>query len=108
MQDVDRLEIELYAEVSSKKTLGTTIDRFKNKYQIGKITQPISSLPSWQVIATIFSYYGWSSQVIDLLQIISTKTRKYVKSHHNITLCSFLREHRWHPHHEVPLTINAS
>ena len=48
--------------------------------------QPLPALPAFSVLAEVFSYWGVDEDVIDLLHLLSRKTRKYVKSSHRAML----------------------
>ena len=56
------------------------------------IKQPIPPLPSWEVAAFIFSFYGYTHDVINLLQYLSRDTRDYYRSYHRPILKGFLRD----------------
>jgi hypothetical protein len=54
-------------------------------------------LPSWLVLLTVLTCYGWLDQVVDLLQRLSKLTRLYVRSPHRKMLQANVRVSRFHP-----------
>ena len=51
------------------------------------------------------SFYGYTYEVIELLQFLSNDARKYVRSHHRVVLDGFLITHKMSPLHRFPVTI---
>ena len=63
-------------------------------------------LESWNVITTVFSYFGHKHEVISLLQYMSGRSRTYAKSHHMKLLVVNLVPHRWRPYYDAPIDID--
>ena len=80
----------------------------KNELTKGKIKQPLPMLASWEVLATVLSFYGFRNKVYNILQILSHASRSYVLSHHCSRLKTFLVRHRFDPHSDLPLFIETS
>ena len=70
-----------------------------------KVKQPFPSLESWEVAAILLSFFGYSDEVVDLLQKVSRTTRVYALSHHYFSLMPFLKVSRWHTQDGPPDTI---
>ena len=67
-----------------------------------KVEQPIEILPSWNILVTILTYYGYRPEVIDMLQHMSKRSRAYAKSNHKWALIVALKVHRWAPAYDIP------
>ena len=63
---------------------------------------PIPALPSFQVLAYLFVYYGYSGQEQDLFQYTSKTTWKYAKSQQMQILKAVLIVHRFSPNYDWP------
>ena len=47
-----------------------------------KVKQPIAKLPAFLVLAEVLAFWGFFEEVVDVLNELSRKSRKYIKSSH--------------------------
>ena len=75
---------------------------YVNPQSADQIKHPIPPLPSFNVVAVLFSYFLYAGQEQDFLHCISKATREYANSHHIVHLTTLLKVHRFAPFYNWP------
>ena len=77
-------------------------EEIERKQKEVKPDEPISVLPNLQVVAKIFSYYGYLGEEQNVLQYVSRTTRAYAKSSYIKEAKEILKVHRNAPYYDWP------
>ena len=66
---------------------------------------PIEELIEVRVFHTVFTFYGYADQVVDLFQRLDKKTRNHFRGIYFRDIAKKLVKHRWHPLSWIPVDI---